>query len=114
MDYLPPEEEVKILQVRHPELSKSIIKLIVNIADKIRRSPELGTGLSVRATEEVCIYLKHPLLENETTRLLPEVLKSSFCGRFSGRWDEVTTDAGAVWATIQKVIREKKKVKAAE
>jgi len=114
MDYLPPEGEVKLLHIRHPELSKSIIKLIVNIADKIRRSPELGTGLSVRATEEVCIYLKHPLLENETTRLLPEVLKSSFCGRFSGRWDEVTTDAGAVWATIQKAIREKKKVKSAK
>jgi nitric oxide reductase NorQ protein len=33
---------------------------------------------------------------------LPEVLKSSFCGRFSGRWDDATTDSGAVWAMVQR------------
>jgi MoxR-like ATPase len=111
MDYLPPEEEMKLLQERHPELSKNTIRLVVECADRIRRAPELGTGLSVRATEEACIYLKHPLLENERERMLPEVFKSSFCGRFSGRWDDVSSDAGAAWAVIQGFLREKSKSK---
>ena len=40
--------------------------------------------------------------------MLPEVLKSSFCGRFSGKWSDVSSDAGAAWAIIEAVLREKK------
>ncbi len=108
MDYLPPAEEIELLESRHPELSKNTINVIVAIADEIRSAPELMTGLSVRATEEACIYLKHPLMEGQETKLLGEILKSSFCGRFSGRWDDVSSDAGAAWSTIQKVLREKR------
>lgn len=100
--YPPVEEELKILQNRHPELPKTLIQEIVGIADEVRKSPELGGSLSVRATDEACIYLKHPLMENEQLAYLPEVLKSSFCGRFSGHFSEPTTDAGAVWAIIGK------------
>jgi nitric oxide reductase NorQ protein len=39
--------------------------------------------------------------------MLPEILKSSFCGRFPGRWDDVSSDAGAAWAVVQRVLREK-------
>lgn len=108
MDYPPPEEEVKLLAARHPELSRALIEQIVEVADAIRSSPELGASLSVRATEESCVYLKHPLMEDDQRRLLPEVLKSSFCGRFSGRFNDVTSDAGAVWAIIQRALREAK------
>jgi MoxR-like ATPase len=107
MDYLPPEEEQQLLETRHPELSKNTIHMVVTIADEIRRAPELMTGLSVRATEEACIYLKHPLLEGQEAKMLAEILKSSFCGRFSGRWDDVSSDAGTAWSTIQKVLRER-------
>jgi len=31
-------------------------------------------------------------------------MKSSFCGRFPGRWDDVTTDAGAVWSIVRKTL----------
>ena len=106
--YLPPDEEVKLLHGRHPELSARLVGLVVAIADRARKTPELGAGLSVRATEEACIYLKHPLMEDRQLSMLPEVLKSSFCGRFAGRWDDVSSDAGAVWAIIQNVIRETK------
>ncbi len=109
MDYLPPDEEVKLLVKRHPELSKNLVSRIIEIADRIRRSPELGTGLSVRATEEACIYLKHPLMEKDQHGMLDEVLQSSFCGRFSGRWDDVSSDAGAAWSVVQAVRREQKK-----
>jgi nitric oxide reductase NorQ protein len=106
MDYPPPEEEVKILLSRHPELGKSLIEEVVRLAAAVRGSADLRTSLSVRATEEACVYLKHPIFESDARRLLPEVLKSSFCGRFSGRWDDVGSDAGAVWAAIQRALRE--------
>jgi MoxR-like ATPase len=108
MDYPPAEEEVKLLQPRHPELSRKVIELVVEIADRIRKAPELSAGLSVRATDEVCIYLKHPLIASQRSTLLPEVLKSSFCGRFNGRWNDVASDAGAAWAVIENALREKK------
>lgn len=107
MDYLPPDEEVKLLSGRHPEVGSGVLADIVAIADAIRRAPDLRGTLSVRATEEACIYLKHPLLETEQRKMLPEVLKSAFCGRFSGRHADLTTDAGAVWSLIQKTLRER-------
>src|SRR6476661_4032195 len=73
MTYPPPEEEVRILRPRHPELGEKIVALVVEVADRIRRAPELTSGLSVRATDEVCTYLKHPLIATQRTALLPEV-----------------------------------------
>lgn len=102
MTYLPPQEEVKLLRRRHPDLGKQLVERVVAIADAVRNAPELEAGLSVRATEEVCVYLKHPLMAAEQKRMLPEVLKSSFCGRFAGRWDDATSDAGSVWAIVQR------------
>ena len=112
MDYLPPLEEIKLLQKRHPELSKNLIKVVVNIADRLRKMPELSAGLSVRATEEACIYLKHPLMENEQYRSLAEILKSSFCGRFSGKWNDSTSDAGVAWNVIKNASKDAKKISA--
>jgi nitric oxide reductase NorQ protein len=106
MTYPPPDEEVKLLHGRHPELTRSLIETVVMVADAIRRSTELSATLSVRATEEACIYLKHPLFESAQRRMLKEVLKSSFCGRFSGSPDDVGTDAGAVWSLVQRTLRD--------
>jgi MoxR-like ATPase len=101
MSYPPAEEEVKLLLARHPELPRGIIEKVVDIADKVRKSPELSQGLSVRATDEACVYLKHPLFEAEQKSALPEILKSSFCARFSGRHNDPSTDAGSVWAIVE-------------
>lgn len=101
MDYLPAIEEVKLLRGRHPEVAAPVVELLVSIAQSVRRSSELSSGLSVRATEEACIYLKHPLFCDDQRAMLPEVLKSSFCGRFQGRPDDISSDAGAVWAMIE-------------
>jgi MoxR-like ATPase len=106
MDYPPPEEEKKLLVLRHPELSDALVEEIVNLARAVRSAPELRATLSVRATDEACVFLKHPLFEGDQRRMLPEVLKSSFCGRFNGRWDDVNTDAGAVWSVLSRTLRE--------
>ena len=108
MDYMPPDEEIKLLQTRHPELSKKVVKLVVDIAHELRNTAELGAGLSVRATDEACVYLKHPLIATERSTMLPEVLKSSFCGRYNGRWNDVSSDAGAAWGVVERVLRERK------
>ncbi len=107
MDYPPAEEETKLLAARHPELGRGLIEELVAIANAVRRAPELRASLSVRATEEACVYLKHPLFEGDQHRMLGEILKSSFCGRFSGRFDDVGSDAGAAWTVVQKALREK-------
>ena len=66
VDYLPPPEEMKLLKQKHPDVSSSLIQTVVSIADKLRKLNEMGAGLSVRATDEVCTYLKHPLLETSS------------------------------------------------
>ena len=104
MDYPPPKAEVDILARRHPELSASNLEIIVAVADAIRNAPDLPGSLSVRATDEACVYLEHPLFADDGKHALPEILKTSFCGRFPGRWDDVTTDAGAVWALVRKTL----------
>ena len=109
MDYPPPKEEVKILAERHPDLPARFVALVVEIAHRIRASTDIPGGLSVRATDEACIYLKHPLIEGERDRMLGEILQSSFCGRLPGRWDDVTSDAGGAWSIIRKAIEEAKK-----
>jgi len=106
LDYMPAAEEAKLLASRHGEVGRRVIDLVVEIANRVRAAPDLGTGLSVRATDEVCVMLKHPLLEGDQKRMLPEVLKSSFCGRFAGRWDDPASDAGAVWALVSGLLRE--------
>ena len=93
------------IQVRASETGAPVTDFIKT---EVLLALELGSGLSVRATDEACIYLKHPLLEGDVRNMLPEVLKSSYCGRFTGRWDDVSTDAGAAWAVIQNVLREKR------
>jgi MoxR-like ATPase len=104
MDYPPPKAEVEILAKRHPELSAANLEIIVEVADAIRSAADLPGSLSVRATDEACVYLAHPLFAEDGKRALPEIMKTSFCGRFPGRWDDVTTDAGAVWSIVRKTL----------
>lgn len=111
MNYPPLAAEVELLRTRHPELNRRIVTRIVDAANRIRNSAEIGGGLSVRATEEVCVYLKHPLFEDDQDRHLMDVFKSSFCGRFTGRWDDISSDAGAVWSVLQGIEREEKRKK---
>ena len=108
MDYPPPKAEIEILARRHPDLSGANLEVIVAVADAIRNAADLPGSLSVRATDEACIYLKHPLFADDGKRALPEILKTSFCARFPGRWDDITTDAGAVWGIVRRTLAEHK------
>ncbi len=104
MDYPPQRAEIEILAKRHAQISGANLEIIVTVANAIRQAPDLPGSLSVRATDEACVYLEHPLFADDGKRSLPEILKTSFCGRFPGRWDDITTDAGAVWALVRKTL----------
>lgn len=106
MTYPPPAEEERLLAHRHPEVSGGLIRAVVAVAAAIREAPDLAGSLSVRASDEACVYLGHPLFAGDARASLPEILKSSFCGRFPGRWDDVSSDAGAVWALVRATLRE--------
>ncbi len=108
MSYPPPKAEFDILTKRHPTISAANLEIIIDVADAIRTAADLPGTLSVRATDEACVYLEHPLFADDGKRSLPEILKTSFCGRFPGRWDDVTSDAGAVWALVRKTLASKK------
>ena len=101
LDYPPPEAEEKLLQARHPELPQERIRDIVRIANRIRASDQMETGLSMRATDEACIYLKHPLFDGGSRETLEQILQSSFCGRFAGRWNDKNSDSGIAWEIIK-------------
>ncbi len=108
MTYPPVDDEVKILRPRHPGMSERLIQLVVEAADLLRKTPELAAGLSVRATDEACTYLKHPLIGPQRKALLPFILRSSFCGRFPGHWGDNATEAGVAWGILQRFLAEKK------
>jgi hypothetical protein len=41
-------------------------------------------------------------MEAEQKRMLPEVLKSAFCGRYPGKWKDFSSDAGMVWGIVSR------------
>lgn len=102
LGYPPVDAECKLLAARHPELPAGLLEDVVRIANAIRSSQDLRGGLSMRATDEACVYLKHPVFESDQRRSLPEILKSSFCGRFSGSIEDMSSDAGVVWTLIER------------
>jgi nitric oxide reductase NorQ protein len=104
MDYPPPAAEVEILARRHAKIPQATLEVVVAVADAIRHAQDLPGSLSVRATDEACVYLEHPLFAEDGKRALPEILKTSFCARFPGRWNDVTTDAGTVWGIVKKTL----------
>jgi MoxR-like ATPase len=100
VDYPPIEEEVRILKERHPSVPVKDIQHVVTAANAIRTDRNMGLDLSVRATEEVCILLGHPNFSGAEGDPLPDLLKTSFCARFQGKWDDPATDAGLVWQAV--------------
>ena len=104
MDYPPVTEEIRILRDRHPNVPVRDVQRVVTSADAVRKDRNLGLDLSVRATEEVCILLGHPNFSDFDGDPLPDLLKTSFCARFQGNWDNPATDAGLVWQAVVRAL----------
>ncbi len=107
MDYMPASEEIAFLRRRFPDVSSNRIHRIVRIAEALRNADDLDRGLSVRATAEACTYLRHPLFQEADLGTLAEILKSSFCGRYGGRWSDSRSEAGIAWRIVEEVMTRK-------
>jgi nitric oxide reductase NorQ protein len=104
MDYPPPAVEVQLLVRRHPDVPPARIEEVVTAANAVRHDSNLNVDLSMRATDEVCLLLGHPNFAESTANPVSELLKTSFCGRFVGRWDDPASDAGLVWQCIVRAL----------
>jgi nitric oxide reductase NorQ protein len=101
LDYPPAAEEIRVLRHRHAHVPPGAIARVVHLANCIRRSRTLRVGLSMRATDEVVTLLEHPnFADGFDGDPVAELVKHSFCGRFPGRWDDPSTEAGLVWKAI--------------
>ena len=107
LDYPPAEDEIKLLTRRYPQVELDFVKQIVAAANAVRFSETLGVDLSVRATEEACVLLSHPFFseEMESDAALLEVLQTAFGGRFPGRIDDLSSDAGLVWEIVTNALK---------
>lgn len=104
IDYPPASEEIRLLARRHPDVARTQIERMVRAAHAVRNDEALRIDLSMRATDEVCVLLGHPNFAEYDGDPLPELLKTSFCGRFAGRWDDPASDAGLAWQVIVRTL----------
>ena len=104
IEYPPESEEIRLLACRHPDVARTQIVRVVQAAHAIRNDETLRIDLSMRATDEVCVLLGHPNFADDKGDPLPELLKTSFCGRFAGRWDDPASDAGLAWQVIVRTL----------
>lgn len=102
MTYPPPEHEIRLLRRRYPNVKPALVGRIVAAANAVRSSERQRLGLSVRATQEVCAMLECGPFEDMLEDPLPELMRTSFCGRLDGRPDDESSDAGIAWSAIVK------------
>jgi nitric oxide reductase NorQ protein len=106
LSYPPPAEELRILAKRHPGVPAGQLDLVVKAAAAVRGDATLGVDLSMRATDEACVFLSHPFFAEDLApdEALRQALSTAFCGRFPGALDDDTSEAAAVWRVVRSVI----------
>jgi MoxR-like ATPase len=102
MDYLPEEQETRILATRYDMVKPRLIRKVVRIANNLRADERLLTDLSMRATDEACLFLSYPSYRKVTPEQLLAVLRISFCNRFGGRIDEPGSEAQVAHEIVER------------
>ena len=106
--YPPPEAEERILAKRFPAVDMDVIRKVVAAANAVRHDETLDVDLSLRATQEACTLLSHPLFSEELPPddALLEALATAFCGRFPGQLGDEHSEAGMVFQRVLRQLRE--------
>jgi len=105
IDYPPPAEEVSILQARYDMVKDKYIKRVVRIANRIRRDDSIMTDLSMRATDEACLFLSYPTFQRRANKEdLIAILKTSFCNRLAGSVDDAGSEAHTALQIIERTV----------
>lgn len=110
LGYPPEEAEIDILVRRFPAADRTTVTLVVQVANVVRGHPAMGVDLSLRATQEACAMLSHPLFSEkmDKAQAIREALGTAICGRFPGRLDDETSEAGQLWGLIAATLLELK------
>lgn len=98
--YPPADAEKKLLAEQYPRVGAAAIERVVDAANAVRQDADLRVDLSVRATKQVCELLGHANFTGFDGDAVVELIRTIFCGRFPGQWDDPTSDAGMVWQVI--------------
>jgi nitric oxide reductase NorQ protein len=103
LDYPPEEVEARILCARYDMVKPKWIRKVVHIAHLIRREELIATDLSMRATDEACMFLSYPTLQRQTSKEdLLAILRTSFCNRLPGSVDEEASEAQIAFRLIER------------
>lgn len=103
LDYPPEEHEARILCARYDMVKPKRVKKVVHIANLIRRDEAIVTDLSMRATDEACLFLSYPTYQRHTSREdLLAILTTSFCNRLPGSVEEDGTEANTAFRIIER------------
>lgn len=103
LDYPPEDEEVRILHARYDMLKAKLVRKVVKIANLIRRDDTIATDLSMRATDEACLFLSYPGAHKGAGREdLRDTLATSFCNRLPGSATETATEAHTAFQIIER------------
>jgi nitric oxide reductase NorQ protein len=103
LDYPPEEQEVNILCRRYDMVKPKRIKKVVHIANLIRRDESIATDLSMRATDEACLFLSYPTFQRHIGKDdLVAILKTSYCNRLPGSVDEEGNEAHTALRIIER------------
>jgi MoxR-like ATPase len=105
LDYPPEEHEVAILRSRYDMVKPKHIRKIVRIANLVRRDEAIMTDLSMRATDEACLFLSYPTFQHRVTREdIVSILKTSICNRLAGAVDEEDSEAQTAFRLIERLV----------
>ncbi len=102
VDYPPEHEEVHILSRRYDTVKPKLIRKVVQIANVVRRHEAIQTDLSMRATDEACMFLSYPKHFHAPSREdLVDLLTTSFCNRLPGAIREEGSEAQVARSLIE-------------
>ena len=101
MSYLPADEEVRLLCQRYPSVKEQRVQKLVRVANLLRNSPHLSSGLSMRATDEATMFLSYPsYLRQCSNDDFLSILRTSFCNRYFGHTEEEGSEAQIALDTV--------------
>ena len=82
----------------------------LNGRSRVAVGVEEGSQRALETLEEACVLLSHPYFANDMkgAEALVEALRTSFGGRFPGRIEDPSSEAGAVWQVVLKSLHTQK------
>lgn len=106
IDYPPQKEEIRLLALRYPSVKEKLIRKVVTIANILRDEEMLMSDLSMRATDEACMFLSYPSKKRSPDDdTLIDILRTSFCNRLPGNFEDEGSEAQVAYSLIERQVR---------